>query len=186
MGPVQKILLWFKRRRHRAGHGVHSPFAYRVIKDVIVGGGGEYYTEWRFRRMRREFPRRVLRRYKMLFRIIARLNPKSIRLAGGVEPQVELVVRMANTRIFMAQGLGGYMADRRVLTVCDVFDLRRELPPGILNTGNIVIVRNLQQEPTVLPRLIEAMPGGWIFLDAKAALCISDAQHPLETIHVKM
>lgn len=186
MGLLGNISLWVRRRRHRAGHGVHSPFAYRVVRDVIVGGGGRYYTEWRFRRMRREFPRVVLHRYRLLFRLIARLDPGSIRIAGGVEPQVELVVRMANTKIFMAQGMGGYEHAQRVLTVCDVFDLRDGIPDGILASGNMVIVRNLHQNPSLLPRLEALMPGGWVFADRRAALFISDAGQPLSRLDVKM
>lgn len=37
---------WLSRRRHRLGFGVHSPFAYRVVKEIIAPGRKyRYYAE---------------------------------------------------------------------------------------------------------------------------------------------
>lgn len=37
---------WFSRRRHRLGFGVHSPFAYSMVKDIIAPSARyRYYAE---------------------------------------------------------------------------------------------------------------------------------------------
>lgn len=172
-------------RRHRLGIGVHSPFAYRVVSDVIYGKG-YYYSVLNFRRLTMGFPKRLKREYELIFRLIARLAPEGVRLAGSVEPQIELLVRMADMRPMMARGMGGYTNSHRVLTICESADLMNGLPENILKSGNILIVRRLKDAPQVASLVEETIKGGWIFGDNKMMIVVSNSDEPLNIIDVKM
>lgn len=78
MQKVTNPLVWLARFRHRKGYGVHSPFAFRFITDVVYERHPYYaYGEldaslpvsWRLRR------RRGLH---LLLRLANHLQPKSI------------------------------------------------------------------------------------------------------------
>ena len=179
------LVRWYKLRRHRLGIGVHSPFAYRLVRDVIYGQGF-YYTVLKLHRLTEGYPRRMRRAYRIIFRLIARLVPDGVRLSGGVEPQMELLVRLADMRPLMGRGLGGYLPGKRVLTVCDAIDLRDGLPEGMLRTGNMVVVRDLDYRPETLTEIRGAMKGGWLFADRRMAIAVSDEREPMNVIDVKM
>lgn len=176
---------WYKLRRHRLGIGVHSPFAYRVVRDVIYGKG-LYYTAYKQYLLTRGFPKRMKRQYAVIFRLIARLAPQGIRLSNSVEPQMELLVRMADMRPIMGRGMGGWLPGKSILTICDAIDLRDGVPQGMLQSGNMAVVRDLQYVPGALTAIQEAMPGGWLFADSRIAIAISDEREPLNNISVKI
>lgn len=176
---------WYKLRRHRLGIGVHSPFAYRVVRDIIYGKG-IYYTILKRARLTRGYPRRVRRAYNILFRLVARIPVAGIRFSYGVEPQIEMLLRMADSRPMSGYGLGGYHPGKRILSICDAVDLRKGLPQGIMSSGNIVVARDLDYAPEVRKMLIDAIKGGWVFSDRKMALIVSDDNEPLNLIDVKM
>ncbi|MCM1319895.1 MAG: hypothetical protein NC217_05890 [Muribaculaceae bacterium] len=172
-------------RRHRLGIGVHSPFAYRVVRDVIYGKG-HYYAVLKFRRLTAGFPKRLKREYALIFRLVARLAPEGIRLAGSVEPQMELLIRMADLRPMMGRGMGGYVPNKRILTICEAVDLINNRPEGLLNSGNMLVVRRLKDAPQVFDAVRDQIKGGWIFVDRDMVLAISDDREPLNRIDVKM
>ena len=39
-----RILRWFRRFRQRRGYGVHSPFAFEWITDVVYNQQAQYYA----------------------------------------------------------------------------------------------------------------------------------------------
>lgn len=179
------LIRWYKLRRHRIGVGVHSPFAYRVVRDVIYGKG-HYYAVGRMSRLTMRYPKRLRRTYEVMFRLIARLAPDGIRLSDSMEPQLELLVRMADMRPVMGRGLGGYHDGKRILTVCEALDLRKGLPGNMLRSGNMAVVRNLHDVAGILDTLKETMEGGWIFFDRRMAILVSDREVPLYETELKM
>ncbi|MCM1004938.1 MAG: hypothetical protein NC402_01425 [Prevotella sp.] len=185
MGLFASLSRGYKLRRHRLGIGVHSPFAYRFVRDVIYGKGC-YYSVLRFKRLTEGFPRRLKREYAVIFRLVARLAPEGVRLSGGVEPQMELLVRMADLRPIMGRGMGGYLPGKRILTICDAADLCNGLPAGILNSGNIAVVRRMQDAPQVLDSVMAEMKGGWLFIDKRIIIAVSDDREPLNQVKVKI
>lgn len=46
VSPFRNPLTWLLRFRHRRGYGVHSPFAYEFITQVIYSPGRYYAFEW--------------------------------------------------------------------------------------------------------------------------------------------
>lgn len=187
MKLFRAIAHWYKLRRHRLGMGVHSPFAYRMVRDVIYGNG-LYYSFYGQYRLTKGFPKRMSRVYRVLFRLIARLAPEGVRIAGSVEPQMETLVRLADTRPVLGRGLGGYDKHSRVLTICEATDLcsADDLPRNILKDGNMLVVRELRQAPAVLARIKETMKGGWLFTDKYMAIAVSDDRQQMCVTETKM
>lgn len=185
MFPFSSLIRYCRLYCHRRGHGVHSPFAFRVIRDVIVGNG-YYYSSGRLMRLTDGFPVALKREYGIVFRLIARLSPKGVRIGNSIEPQMELLVRLADMRPFMATGMGGYAYERRVLTICSASDLRPGVPEKLLADGNILIVRGLKDFPEIKDVLVSEMKGGWVFADANLALFVSNDSERLNEVDVKM
>lgn len=87
----------YKRRRHTIGFGVHSPLAYRVVRDCVMQKDSYYaYAELdslldvsRPHRWRRR------RRTRMLHRLAARLPRPTIALSGSVDAATAAAVSLA-------------------------------------------------------------------------------------------
>ena len=80
MQKVTNPLIWLARFRHRKGYGVHSPFAFRFITDVIYEGS-PYYA---YQELDKELPPLMrLRQRKglhLLLRLANHLQPETILL----------------------------------------------------------------------------------------------------------
>lgn len=81
--------LSYRRLRHTYGFGVHSPFAFRLVKDVVRPGRA--YSWYGYEDIdaavnSRRTGIRVERQAKMFLRLLAFLNPKSLFLPLGSDP----------------------------------------------------------------------------------------------------
>lgn len=65
---------WLAKYRHSKGFGVHSPFAFRFITEVL----GERYPYYDFERLKNPHQR-------LLYRIAARLSPASFGVTGQAD-----------------------------------------------------------------------------------------------------
>jgi hypothetical protein len=78
--------VWLKRFRHRHGYGVHSPFAFGFITDVIYERKS-YYCYQPLHERRAALPDSQLRHSeridRLLFRIANRLQPECVALTGA-------------------------------------------------------------------------------------------------------
>ena len=78
MQKVTNPFVWLARFRHRCGYGVHSPFAFRFITDVIY----ERHPYYAYSELDRRLPLSLrLRRRKglhLLLRLANHLQPKTI------------------------------------------------------------------------------------------------------------
>ena len=80
MNFLRRIYIWCKRVRHRRGYGVHSPFAFGLITDVVYEHNPYYaYQELKeLRHLARKslvYPERIDR---LLFRLVNRFSPQRI------------------------------------------------------------------------------------------------------------
>lgn len=78
MQKVTNPLVWLARFRHRKGYGVHSPFAFRFITDVIY----EQQPYYAYKELDAQLPFskrfRERRGLHLLLRLANHLQPKSI------------------------------------------------------------------------------------------------------------
>lgn len=68
---IHHPLIWIRRFRHRKGYGVHSPFAYTFLRDVIYEGNHYYaYADIEKELTGNCWKRMVMRKHKrLLFRL---------------------------------------------------------------------------------------------------------------------
>lgn len=86
---LMRPFIWFCRFRHRRGYGVHSPFAFSFIKEVIFERA-PYYKYVDLRRQEKQWARREgrqvlregLRVRRLLFRLVNFARPCTIVDAG--------------------------------------------------------------------------------------------------------
>lgn len=83
MQKVTNPLVWMARFRHRKGYGVHSPFAFRFITDVVY----ESHPYYAYRELDRELPLsmrlRQSRGLHLLLRLANHLQPETIVVPAG-------------------------------------------------------------------------------------------------------
>lgn len=66
---LQRVCVWVSRFRYRRGYGVHSPFAFRLIKEVIYERGTYYAYASLAQRHKRLKNARSQRDLRLLFRL---------------------------------------------------------------------------------------------------------------------
>ncbi len=82
-------LVWLRRIRHRRGYGVHSPFAYQLLSQVVYSPG-EYYA-YRQLNQQHTLADRLLRPRRravdrLLFRLVNFQQPRTL-CALGASPR---------------------------------------------------------------------------------------------------
>lgn len=82
---VKRAYIWCRRIRHRRGYGVHSPFAFSLLTDVVYERR-PYYAYRELDRLQPSgslrYPRRVCR---LLFRLANRFQPRRIVEVGAAD-----------------------------------------------------------------------------------------------------
>lgn len=82
---LKRIYIWLKRFRYRKGYGVHSPFAFSLLTDVVYERL-PYYAYSELKQLRRQLPKEA-RKYpervdKLLFRLVNRFRPQRVLEVG--------------------------------------------------------------------------------------------------------
>ena len=90
----------YRRWRHTRGYGVHSPFAFRLVTNVVHPGDYSWYG---YADIDRTFPdtvdRKVRREARMLLRLVAELRPRAVFLPSGAHPSFHAAIHAADSAI---------------------------------------------------------------------------------------
>lgn len=80
---IMRIMRWIRRVRHRCGYGIHSPFAFSFVKDVVYNPG-VFYAYAPLENFLHDNPCHSLRRKDvlMLFRLANYVRPATCRLVN--------------------------------------------------------------------------------------------------------
>lgn len=173
------------RRRHRLGFGVHSPFAFRLINDVVRGKKCHYYDSAALWSETHRFPRQLRRECRMLFRLVARHNVRCAVLLSETDSAFESALLLAAPSLEICRDL---ICDSTKLTliVADAEKVQLEKVRPMLSLSNIIYIRDLARFPQLIKQVEELMPGGWILSDGKSLLAVPDPVTPLNRIDVKL
>lgn len=89
---------WYKRWRHGHGFGVHSPFAYRMVREVLrPSHDTAYYAYDDLARARRHHPAMIsARETELLYRILIDLRPATVAIASDESAElIKYIVSLA-------------------------------------------------------------------------------------------
>lgn len=150
MNMLDNPLVWLMRIRHRCGYGVHSPFAFRFLTDVVY----EHTPYYAYSTLDEALPlAHSMRRRKGLHLIF--------RLANWLQPAVAVLPQEAHhTRRYLLAGC------RRTLVLADapahgadLIVLREpdEQAAQMVRAGGVLILDNLQQHREWFRRLPAAL-----------------------------
>lgn len=155
---------WWQRLRHRRGFGIHSPFAFRFITEVLNPPRGyRYYAE----EDSRTDDERILARLKGFF------APEAICFRG---PRAEAL---------SASEEASASIDSATMIV---IDLDCGCPPGLperIARGNVVVLAFNHSGGRRLAPLLNTMTRGMSFINASSrAIIVADSRLPRQDFRV--
>lgn len=162
------LSLKFRRWRHSRGFGVHSPFAFRFITEVLCLP--EIYGYYSYL----DIPRGELR---TLFRVAVRLQPRKVAMPGCDNREVRRAVFGAAPKAAPAD-----------LSEADfvVFDARRnrKLPAGAIPRGANVFILNYHKWKE-FGTYRAAMGNGMVFMGCHSAVAVALDYLPRQDFDVR-
>ncbi|MDE7414137.1 MAG: hypothetical protein K2N05_10195 [Muribaculaceae bacterium] len=150
----------YKALRHTYGFGVHSPFAFRMVKDVVCPG--RIYSWYGYENIDAaaysgRYPRKIRRQAKMLHRLLVFLNPLSLFIPLGAHPLFFAAVECIDSRMTIER------KPKRALE-CEMISSHGDFLPidtlkqHIATPGHSLVLMNVP--PGWTEKLYEAMPYG--------------------------
>ncbi|MCI9284538.1 MAG: hypothetical protein HFJ91_01780 [Muribaculaceae bacterium] len=149
------IRIWLRRRWRARGHGIHSPFAYRMVTSVLRERGRYYGYEVLEKRCGED-----VRWLKLVFRIVCALEPGSV--GGPLTAGEAEAVRMADSRAELTGD--GIDAD---LTVADGLSVSPAYPAQ----GRALLVRRTDSQERM--EYLCGMPEGMSFTNGRVLLVVN-------------
>lgn len=118
--PMQLIrnpFAWLARIRHRRGYGIHSPWAYNFVRNVILERT-PYYEYARLERLHPWYERHLLRYHihccRLLFRLANYAQPRHFDIFSTYGEYLELefeYIQQTNPKMDVPDGHDAYVAD---------------------------------------------------------------------------
>lgn len=146
---VRNPIVWLLRVRHRKGYGVHSPFAFDFVTDVLYNGG-HYYAYRDMDRGLRWWQRgRVRSRRHLLFRLANFRRPGSL-CCLGVDEATAMAAHRGSLGARMVAADGKEGAAEMIVTATE-----DERILGCLEEGSMVVLWDLHGQRRLWRRLQE-------------------------------
>ncbi|MCM1369048.1 MAG: hypothetical protein NC204_01620 [Candidatus Amulumruptor caecigallinarius] len=89
----------YKRWRHSRGYGVHSPFGYEIVKQVLHPGNYAWYGYRDISNATVGSTRLTERRSRLLLRLASHLNVQSAYIPNNAHPAYITALKCANSRV---------------------------------------------------------------------------------------
>lgn len=162
----------YRRWRHTRGFGVHSPFAYRMVKSVIRPARGYAfygYEDIETAAHGEHAGWRVEREAKMLHRLLVELSPESLFLPHGISAAYQAAASAADSRLVIERRPRHASSCRMISSHHDFISLDI-LKRHIAVPGNILALRNLPQGWR--ESLFEILPAGLMLYSKRNAILI--------------
>lgn len=160
-----------QRWRHRSGFGVHSPFAFRVVNEMLRPSYPYYNTAKLRLLLRQENMRKLSREYELIFRIVARTGLRHAIITPDSPKALERVLGMAG---------GGIVVSRGILTPGDapvfIYDDRASLPYAAIaaalgRDGSCALLRCCSEE--IIKKVCSSQGEGLILRNRSSLLIFS-------------
>lgn len=134
----------YKRWRHTRGYGVHSPFAYMLVKEVVRPGSD--YVWYAYTDVDNAMADRVARRYRrqarILLRLAARLAVESAFIPQNVSGPFRAALLGADSRMHIVTAMAEIDRCRLIGTIGDYIPLET-LTRLMARPGRILVFLNV-------------------------------------------
>ncbi|MDE6410135.1 MAG: hypothetical protein K2K81_07845 [Muribaculaceae bacterium] len=163
---------FYKRLRHTYGFGVHSPFAYRMVKDVVRPGRG--YAWYGYEDIdagvnSSNASLKIERQAKMFHRLISFLAPQSLFLPHGIAPLFHTAAAAADSRMRIERKPKNATECEMIATHETFIPLER-LKAHLLTPGHSLVFMNMPSGWA--DTLFEALPAGLMLHSPQNAILI--------------
>lgn len=159
------LLSHINRRRHALGFGIHSPFAYRFVREVLRPGSHYAYYAYSRSQLQRPFAR-------LLYRILIHLQPQTIAVYADAPEKahwVEIInIALPHVRIV------DHAADFSLIV--GVTDTNIPHP-----TGHILFT---DSKHPLIPELSKQMLHGHIYRNSRRTLIVSNPTLPFQSFDI--
>ncbi|MCM1521895.1 MAG: hypothetical protein NC039_04500 [Muribaculaceae bacterium] len=155
-----------KRRWRRRGHGVHSPYAFRLVTEVFRDPGA-YYAYPLLERTAKGAgiaPRRL----KLLFRLMCEFAPERVHVTEALTDAERTAIMAADSRICLTHG------EAPVSYLPAV--------PSSLPDEGVVIIR--EAIPGSLKALTSGRRHGMVFIDGRLAVIVMRKDLPPQDFEI--
>ena len=133
---------WYKRLRHSKGFGIHSPFAFMLVNEII-NCRCRYYgyddIEPYIDLMKGRKQRRLAR---LLIRLAGRISFKKFVIVGEADEVLIKAVEIADSRVAIEKGLDGQLSSSLVY-VAELCDVSKGLSASMQVDGNVFVFGGL-------------------------------------------
>ncbi len=146
---LRNPIVWLMRVRHRKGYGVHSPFAFDFVTDVLYNGERYYAYEEMDGTLRWWQRGRVRSMRRLLFRLANYRRPRTVYCAGVDGEAAMAVWRGSRGLRAVSTEEGDKVADMIVLGQPDEGALQ------YVGEGSMVVLWNLRRQGELWKRLQE-------------------------------
>ncbi len=163
---------WYKRWRHARGFGIHSPSAYRLVREVLRPGSAyAYYAYEDIGRARRALPNLLSQNeLELIFRLLLHFRPASVCIPSGPSSAtLEFIVKTALPGATLTTG-PAEMA---------IVEGRESVPPS----GATIVYFTDSSNPS-LATLADTVTTGHILRNPTRALVITTPRLPKQTFQI--
>lgn len=161
---------WYKRLRHSRGYGVHSPSAYRLVREVLCPDRKYrfyYEDELRSGAERQSRPEALC----LIYRLLVYFEPQTVGMAGfDRSMKIWDVAEKA-----CPNGVSENVAEFLIVNHCSRFDIPNHVPRVIFFLDN--------SNPMIEP-VKSRITAGHIFHSPKRTLIINRSDLPLQTFEL--
>lgn len=162
----------WRRIRHTYGFGVHSPFAFRMVKEVVSPGRG--YAWYGYEDIdaavnSRRASWKIMRQAKMFHRLLSFLNPKSLFLPLGIDPLFHTAAAASDSRMRIERKPKLANDCEMIATHSSFLPIER-LRTHLQTPGHSVVVMNIPSGWA--QTLFESLPEGLMLYSRRNAIII--------------
>ncbi len=169
-----------QRYRNSRGFGVHSPFGYEFVRNVVrIGSNYSYYAEKDIRKAGRSFKvsEEEISHAIRLHRLAVVLKIENVLYSNGMTDLKRIALRHAGSTLypFSSQTLGK-TSGTRTLFLGNDGDLSEQNIPGLLGHENNTVLIYSQFPESTSKELMSHTESGIIFEGFKCAISICRSQ----------
>lgn len=142
LGLFDSFAQWYKRLRHSKGFGIHSPFAFMLVNEII-NCRCRYYgyddIELYIDSMKGRKQRRLAR---LLIRLVGRISFKKFIVIGKADDVLIKAVEIADSRVEIERGVEEVLSSS-LIYVTELCDADEDLSASMQVDGNVFVFDGL-------------------------------------------